>query len=279
MPEKCIFITSVQVGHVVGRGGSTLKGIQERTGATLCIVEDGPQVKITADDAAKVAAAEAEVQKIVANQRNPNYEGPCGARLRKEADELAQKRSRLFGEATKMREAGDHESANKLVAMAKKAGEDMKARHCEAALAIAKHNNEGKGKGENYFDMHGLHVEEAMEMLTVRMAKLEEKPVGSTTELEVIPGAGHHSAPGAQKLKHATLEYLRLKGYWYEEVNAGTLLVKVPGLSEGVLSKPEDGDKAPTKLKKSATGVGNKPKTLASAATSKTKSQSCCACM
>ncbi|CAJ1991490.1 Smr domain containing protein [Leishmania donovani] len=279
MPEKCIGITTVQVGHVVGRGGSTLKGIQERTGATLCIVEDGPQVKITADDAAKVAAAEAEVQKIVANQQKPDYEGPCGARLRKEADELGQKRSKLFEEATKMREAGDHEGANKLVAMAKKAGEDMKARHREAALAIAKHNNEEKGKGQNYFDMHGLHLEEAIEMLKVRMDKLEEKPVGSTTEFEVIPGAGHHSAPGTQKLRRATLEYVQLKGYPYEEVNAGAFLVKVPGLSGGVLSKPEDGDKAPTKPKESATGVANKPKALASAATSKSKGQSCCACM
>ncbi|GET91287.1 hypothetical protein, conserved [Leishmania tarentolae] len=278
MPEKCVGITKVQVGHVMGKGGSTLKGIQERTGATLCILEDGPAVKITADDASKVAAAEAEVQKIIANQQNPDYEGPTGARLRKEANELGQKRSKLFEQATKMREVGDQEGANKLVSMAKQAGEDMNARHREAAVAIAKYNNEDKGKGENYFDMHGLHQEEAMEMLKVRMAKLEEKPVGLSTEFEVIAGAGHHSAPGAQKLRGATQEYLKLKGYVYEEVSTGTFLVKVPGHSAGVLSKPEEGDKAPTTQKQSPESV-KKPKSSPSAATSKSKKTSCCVCM
>ncbi|KAG5472176.1 hypothetical protein CUR178_02852 [Leishmania enriettii] len=268
MPEICISITKVQVGHVLGKGACTLRAIQDRTGAKLEILDEGPQVKITADDAAQVAAARAEVQKIVAQQENPDYEGPEGALLRKEANNLGHKRSTLFDEATKRREAGDHESANKLVALAKQAGEDMQACHRKAAAAIARYNNEEKGKGEDFFDMHGLRLEEAMEMLKARMARLEEKPEGTMTEFELIPGAGHHSAPGAQKLKGATLEYVASKGYAYEEVNAGTLLVKVPGLGEGVLSKPEDGDKAPVK-----------PKQSDKAAARKSASKSCCVCM
>lgn len=311
MPEKCISITQVQIGHVLGKGASTLKGIEERTGAKLEILNDGPQVKITADDDAKVAAAAAEVEKIVANQEHPDYEGPEGARLRKEANELGDKRSRLFDEATKRRESGDHDGANKLVAEGKQAGEEMQARHREAAAAIAKYNNEDKGKGEAYFDMHGLREEEAMTMLQERIAVLEAKPEGTTTDFEVIPGAGHHSAPGAQKLKGATEEYIKGKGYAYEAPNAGTFLVKVPGTGEGIASKPEAGDKAPAphdvKAPAAATpsapaasapahtaasaaknpegtakGAGkseaNKEKNAAERA-SKKKAKSCCACM
>ncbi|KAG5471501.1 hypothetical protein LSCM1_01594 [Leishmania martiniquensis] len=265
MPEVCISITEVQVGHVLGKGASTLKAIQCRTGATLEILKEGPQVKISADEEAKVAAASAEVRAIVANQENPDYEGPEGARLRRKANDLGKKRSSLFDEATKKREAGDHAGANKLVVLAKQAGEDMEDCHRKAAQAIARHNNEDKGKGETYFDMHGLRLEEAMEMLKTRIARLEEKPEGVVTEFEVIPGAGHHSVGGAQKLKGATKEYVTAKGYAYEEINAGTFLVKVPGLGEGVLSKPEEGDKAPSKSQK--------------AAARRSTLKSCCVCM
>lgn len=228
MVEKCISITKVQIGHVVGKGGATIREIQEKSGAKLEII-DGPQVKITADDDAKVAVAEEEVKKIVANQESPDYEGPDGARLRKEANDAGDRRSKLFDEATAKRNAGDHEGANKLVAEAKASGEVMEQKHREASRAIAKYNNEDKGKGDDYFDMHGLHEEEAMEMLKERVAVLEAKPAGTVTDFEVIPGAGHHSAPGKQKLKGATEAYLKEKKFVYEEASAGSFVVKVPG--------------------------------------------------
>lgn len=233
MSEKTIPITKVQIGHVVGPGGSTIKSIQEKTGAKVEIDSSGPAVKISADDDAKVAAAVAAVKEIIAKQENPDYEGAEGSRLRKEANALGDKRSKLFDEATAKRNAGDHDAANKLVAEAKKAGEDMESRHREAAAAIAKHNNEDKGKGEDFFDMHGLREEEAMEMLRSRVGVLEAKPTGHVTDFEVIPGAGNHSAPGAQKLKGAAESYFKEKGFSYEAVTAGSFLVKVPGKGEG----------------------------------------------
>ncbi|KPA74522.1 putative mitochondrial hypothetical protein [Leptomonas pyrrhocoris] len=259
MPEQCIDITTVQIGHVVGKGGATIKDIQERTGAKVEILKEGPQVKITADDDAQLAATVAEVNKIVENQENPDYEGPEGSRLRAEANALGDKRSKLYDEATKKREGGDHEGANKLVKEGKKAGEEMQARHREAAAAIAKFNNEDKGKGEEYFDMHGLHEDEAMEMLKERVAKLEAKPEGTVTEFEVIPGAGHHSAPGAQKLKGATEAFLKEKGFDYEAVNAGTFMAKIPGTGEAIVSAPEEGDRKKPKVEE-APKADEKPK-------------------
>ncbi|KPI85709.1 hypothetical protein ABL78_5241 [Leptomonas seymouri] len=267
MPEQCIRVTPVQISHVIGKGGATIKGIQEHTGAKVEILQDGPQVKITADDDSQLAAAVAEVKTIVENQENPDYEGEEGARLRKEANALGDKRSKLFDEATKKREAGDHEGANKLVAEGKQAGEMMQDLHRKAAIAIEKFNNEDKGKGEDYFDMHGLREEEAMELLKERVARLEAKPVGTVTDFEVVPGAGHHSAPGAQKLKGATEAFLKEKGYTYQEVNAGTLIAKVPGTCEAVISAPEEGDRK----KPEAPAKKNDKK--------KHKSKCCCACM
>lgn len=261
MPEQCISITTVQIGHVVGKGGATIKDIQERTGAKVEILQEGPQVKITADDDSKLAAAVAEVQTIVHNQENPDYEGEEGARLRQEANALGDKRSKLFDEATAKREAGDHDGAAALVAEAKQAGEEMQARHRAAATAIAHHNNEAKGKGEAYFDMHGLREEEAMAELQTRVAALEAKPTGTVTDFEVIPGAGHHSAPGAQKLKGATEAYFKERGFAYEAVNAGTFSVKVPGTGEGVVSAPEEGDRKKPKVE------AETPKAPAAAAT------------
>jgi DNA-nicking Smr family endonuclease len=295
MPDICISITPVQIGHVVGKGGSTIKGIQERTGAKLEILQDGPQVKITADDDAQLEAAVAEVKTIVKNQEHPDYEGPEGARLRAEANALGDKRSKLFDEATKKREAGDHAAANALVAEGKQAGEEMQARHHAAAVAIAKYNNEDKGKGEDYFDMHGLREEEAMEMLKERVARLEAKPEGTVTDFEVIPGAGHHSAPGAQKLKGATEAFLREKGYTYEAVSAGSFLVKVPATGEAVISAPEEGDRKKPKVEpkpKAPAAAEKKPveptkkegnkkdkKDRDKDKKKKEKNKSCCSCM
>ena len=259
MPEKIIDVTPVQVGHVLGKGGATIKAVQERTGAKVEILHEGPRVKITADDDSKLEAAVAEVQAIVENQEHPDYEGAVGSRLRAEANALGDKRAKLFDEATRKREAGDHAAANALVAEAKEVGEAMQARHREAAAAIAKFNNEDKGKGEDFFDMHGLREEEAMELLRERVGRLEAKPAGTVTDFEVVPGAGHHSAPGAQKLKGTTEAFLKEKGYAYEAVNAGTFMVKVPGTGEAVVSAPEEGDRKKPKVEKKPQAVKESP--------------------
>ncbi|KEG07143.1 Smr domain containing protein, partial [Trypanosoma grayi] len=172
--EEVIEITQVQVGHIVGKGGATIKELQSTTGAKVEII-DGPKVRITGESGQVGAAAE-QVRAIVARQENPDYEGPVGARLRKEANALGDKRSKLFDEATAKRNAGDHEAANALAQEAKDAGTKMEEKHREAAAAIARYNNEEKGKGDEYFDMHGLHKEEAMTELQSRLERLRARP-------------------------------------------------------------------------------------------------------
>ncbi|RNF27326.1 Smr domain containing protein [Trypanosoma conorhini] len=84
MGVEVIDVTQVQVEHLIGRGGATLKGLQDSTGARVEVV-GGPKVRITGDSGAKVAAAAEQVRAIIANQENPHGEDPVGAQLRKEA--------------------------------------------------------------------------------------------------------------------------------------------------------------------------------------------------
>ncbi|EKF38257.1 hypothetical protein MOQ_001543 [Trypanosoma cruzi marinkellei] len=236
--ERVIEITRVQVGHVVGRGGATIKEIQSTTGASVQII-DGPSVRITGDSEEKVLAALERVQAIVARQEKPDYEGPVGAKLRREADVLGARRSKLFDEATARRNEGDAQAAHKLVEEAKEVGRQMEEKNKEAAAAIAHYNNEGKGKGDDYFDMHGLRKEEAMTMLQSRVQRLRAKPSGIVTEFEVITGAGHHSAPGKkQLLKAATVTYLKAENIPFTEVSAGSLMATVIGTGEAAVAAP-----------------------------------------
>lgn len=161
---------------------------------------------------------------------NPDYEGPEGSRLREEADHFANERSRLFDAATAKREAGDHHSANELVREAKEIGEKMKMKNREAAEAILYFNNGAKGHGMNYLDLHGLREEEAMEYLRERVEGLRETTKeGTVVDFEVIPGAGHHSGPGGQKLKSATERYFKSQHIEYEPINVGAFMAKIVG--------------------------------------------------
>ncbi|RNF18864.1 Smr domain containing protein [Trypanosoma cruzi] len=236
--ERVVQITQVQVGHIVGRGGATIKELQSTTGASVEII-DGPSVRITGDSEEKVLAALERVQAIVACQENPEYEGPVGAKLRREADALGARRSKLFDEATARRNEGDAQAAHKLVEEAKEVGRQMEEKNKEAAAAIAHYNNEGKGKGDDYFDMHGLRKEEAMTMLQFRVQRLRAKPSGTVTEFELITGAGHHSAPGKkQLLKAATVAYLQGEGIPFTEVSAGSLMATIIGTGEAAVAAP-----------------------------------------
>ncbi|RNF04106.1 hypothetical protein TraAM80_05341 [Trypanosoma rangeli] len=240
--EKIFDITQVQVGHLIGRGGMTIKGLQDRTGAKFEIIE-GPRVRITGDSEEKVVAAVEEVQMIIADQEHPDYEGAVGARLRKKADALAAKRAELLDKATAKRNAGYVDAANKLVEEAKEAGRRMDEKNKAAAAAIAEHNNEAKGKGDDYFDMHGLRKEEAMTMLQSCVERLKAKPNGTVTELQLIPGAGHHSAPGKQALKAATEAYLNAEGIPFKAVSAGSLMASVIGTGEAAAAAAMKEDK------------------------------------
>lgn len=209
---------------------------------------------------------------------DPDYEGADGRRLRDEAQHYAEERSRLFDAATAHREKGDHKTANKLVEEAKEMGEKMKEKNREAAEAILYYNNGAKGMGVNYLDLHGLREEEAMQYLLERTERLEaETPAGTTVDFEVIPGAGHHSGPGGQKLKSATERFFKSRQIPYEAINVGAFMAHIEG--QGVGSAAGAGGGSGPSHEPSAAQQPPTSNEPADGRPSKTESQSCCCFM
>lgn len=220
---------TVAISHVIGPGGSTIKKLKEETETSINI--EGNTVKISGDDEGNVKKAAAKVRAIIEEQANPDYEGPEGKRLRAEAQGYGDARTAKSAEADEAFKSGDKETGHKLMKEAKELGEKMHATHKLAAKAIIKNRNDGHG--EDYLDLHGLRTDEALEITNERLDALEAKPEGTVTELELIPGAGHHSAPGKQALKPACEDLLKQRGIEYADATAGSFTVKVLGKGKG----------------------------------------------
>ena len=218
-------ITKVAVSHVVGRGGEVIKKLKADTNTHIDIVNDSV-VKVTGEEA-DCKKARALIEAIIAEQANPDYEGPEGKRLRAEADEIGARRDETKKKAQSAFDAGNRDEGHTLMQETSRLSAALAAKNKEAAAAILKNRNDGKG--DNYLDLHGLRTEEALDATKQRLAELQEKPTGTHTDLELIPGAGHHSAPGKVALKPATAHLLTTMKLAFTEHTAGSFMVVVPG--------------------------------------------------
>lgn len=81
----------------------------------------------------------------------------------------------------------------------------------------------------NILDLHGLHVEEALEHLgDVLETKTSECVRGlCRPQLSVITGRGNHSQGGVARIRPAVLDYLTKKHYRFTEPKPGLLLVSL----------------------------------------------------
>jgi DNA-nicking Smr family endonuclease len=66
------------------------------------------------------------------------------------------------------------------------------------------HRNEGHDA--DYLDLHGLHVDEAIEATKKKLELLKSGAIG---HLEVVTGAGHHSESGKAAIRPAVEELLK----------------------------------------------------------------------
>jgi DNA-nicking Smr family endonuclease len=151
---------------------------------------------------------------------DPDYAGPEGNRLRAEAQKFADERSNYLSSATKAFEAGEKAKAKELSDKGKQAGRQMEEANRKAAEVILHYRNDGHE--ENYLDLHGLYLEEAMTAFRTRLDKLIAR--NEMVVFEVIPGAGNHSKNKAI-IKPKVIEELQTRKLRFEEKNAGTLLV------------------------------------------------------
>ena len=216
--------TDVSVTHVVGPGGGTIKQLQSDTGAKIST--EGVMVRVEGTEAQIKAAVDA-IKAILENQANPDYTGPEGSRLRDEAQAAAEKRSRLMDEASACFDAGDKSKGHELQAEAKEAGEEMKRANAAAAEAIIAFNNDPAEHGNLYLDLHGLLLEEAMKAVETKLAAMQELSKDGDVVMELITGAGHHSAAGkGPAIKPAVEASLKEKGLIFEAKSAGSFTVR-----------------------------------------------------
>ncbi|XP_004681393.1 PREDICTED: NEDD4-binding protein 2 [Condylura cristata] len=80
---------------------------------------------------------------------------------------------------------------------------------------------------QNVLDLHGLHVDEAIEhLMTVLQQKTEEcKQSGGKPYLSVITGRGNHSQGGVARIKPAVIKYLTSHSFRFSEIKPGCLKV------------------------------------------------------
>lgn len=166
---------------------------------------------------------------------NPDYAGPEGNRLRALAQTYAEERNNLLSESKKAYENGDKAKAKELSDKGKLAGNKMEETNKQAAEVILNYRN--NGHDDNYLDLHGLYLEEALNAFRERLNQLQNKKLNEEIIFEVIPGAGNHSKNKAV-IKPKVIEELQTRKLRFEEKNAGTLLVYLSPSSGSSKSTP-----------------------------------------
>lgn len=183
---------------------------------------------------------------IPSKQTAFDYEGDEGKRLRAEADEASKKRDQLKAKADAEFLSGNKDAGFKLVAESKAAGEQIHVKNKEAAIAILKFHNEGKG--DAYLDIRGLRLEEAIEATITRFNELEAKPFGTSTDLELITGPSRPSASWGIVLKPSCEKLVLDRNYTFKNLSAaiGSFRVTVPGRGKKNMAKQQATDSQST---------------------------------
>ena len=201
----------------VGHGGETIKRIQAETGCKIHIDRQSGTIDYHGDAAATAAAKKAIAAAVAKAHEMPDYTGPEGAKKRAEAFRVSKQRDECKHAAKEAYDRGDKKAAHD----ASLKGKDLDAKvaklHAAAAETIFQYRNGDKPK--TFIDLHGLLVDEALSYLGRRLDALK------TGDLEVVTGAGHHSADHVAKIKPAAIKLFHDRHLKFSEINAGDLKV------------------------------------------------------
>lgn len=139
--------------------------------------------------------------------------------LRSQAGEFARQRNAAFDRARVAKLSGSTGEAARLAAEGHRLNDLMFEKHNEAANAIFEHRNPPDSRRRGILDLHGLHVQEALERLPEMLAELAGGGNSSLKSVRILTGSGHHcKGTGTARLRPAVEKWLTDNEFKYKAV-------------------------------------------------------------
>ncbi|XP_015252563.1 PREDICTED: NEDD4-binding protein 2 [Cyprinodon variegatus] len=182
-------------------------------------------------DQHRTASKEREKKQKPLQSAAPTYqdtEDPEYEDFRAEANLQRRRQIESFAKAAEAYKQGRREVASFYAQQGHLHGQRMREANHRAAVHIFERVNQSL-LPRNIMDLHGLHVNEALEHLA---QVLEEKTADCERglcqpQLSVITGRGNHSQGGVARIRPAVIDYLTNKHYRFSEPKPGLVLVSL----------------------------------------------------